>query len=94
MNQIISITAFGFLAALWLAFGAALFLNRELLGSAWRAFRSLPLLVQLVLALLILPVVLGLWIWNSRLPAWLRLGLVAGLAWFTISTFFPRLPLA
>jgi hypothetical protein len=94
MNLMISFTSFAILALLWLGFGAALLFNRQILGKAWQSFRRLPLLIQLALALFFLPVVLGLWIWQTSWPVWLRLALVAALAWMTVYTFFPRLPLS
>ncbi len=94
MDTLISVTAFAVLTALWLAFAAALVLNRALLDKAWRMFRSLPLVIQFVVVLLALPVVIGLWVWETRWPIWLRLVLVLGLAWMTIYTFFPRFPVA
>ncbi len=94
MNQIINIAAFVILTLLWLGFGAALLFNRGILDRAWASFRTLPVLIQIVLGLLVLPVALGLWIWQTRWPAWLRLVLVIGLAWATIYTFFPALPAA
>ena len=90
-DLLISITAFTVLTILWLGFGAALLLNRELLDKAWRLFRSWNILIQLFVAFLVLPVVLGLWIWHTRWPVWARLVLVVGLAWITEYTFFPRL---
>jgi hypothetical protein len=90
-DLLINITAFTVLTLLWLGFGAALLLNRAILSRAWNVFRSWNILVQLFVVLLILPVVLGLWIWQARWPLWLRLLLVAGLAWMTEYTFFPRL---
>lgn len=90
-DLLINIIAFTVLTLLWLGFGAALIVNREYLDKAWRMFRSWNILIQLFIALLVLPVVLGLWIWQTRWPAWLRLLLVAGLAWMTEYTFFPRL---
>ena len=54
-------------------------------------FRSWNILIQLFVVLLVLPVVLGLWIWQTRWPSWVRLVLVVGLAWMTEYTFFPRL---
>ena len=87
----ISIIAFTVLTLLWLGFGIALLLNREFLDRVWRLFRSWNILLQLFVALLILPVVLGLWIWQTRWPFWVRLILVVGLAWMTEYTFFPRL---
>lgn len=87
----ISIIAFTVLTLLWLGFGIALLLNREFLDRVWRLFRSWNILIQLFVALLVLPVVLGLWIWQTRWPFWVRLVLVVGLAWMTEYTFFPRL---
>jgi hypothetical protein len=90
-DLLINIIAFTVLTVLWIGFGAALFLNRELLDNAWRLFRSWSILIQLFIALLVLPVVLGLWIWQTRWPGWVRLAFVAGLAWTTEYIFFPRL---
>jgi hypothetical protein len=89
-NQIIAYIAFGVLAFLWLAFFAAMLINPELLNTAWQTFRGWPLIVQLVVGLLTLPVTLGLWIWNTAWPIWLRLILVIGLAGVTLYTFFPK----
>lgn len=89
-DLLIGMIAFTVLTLLWFGFGAALLLNRELLDKAWRLFRSWNVLIQLFAALFVLPVVLGLWIWQTRWPAWLRLFLVVGLAWMTEYTFFPQ----
>jgi len=75
---------------LWLAFIAALIFRREILKNTWQRIRSLHLLVQLILWLLFLPVMLGLWIWQTSWPLWLRLILVVSLAWWNVFVFFPR----
>lgn len=90
-NTLVNMIAFVGLTLLWLFFLAALLFKHELLEQAWRTFRSWPLLAQLVVALFTLPVVIGLWIWQMKWPAWLRVALVVGLAWVTIYTFFPAL---
>ena len=90
-DLIINTFAFTVLTLLWLGFGIALLVNREFLDRAWRLFRSWNILIQLFVALLVLPVILGLWIWQTRWPGWIRLVIVAGLAWMTEYTFFPRL---
>lgn len=89
-DLLISTLAFTILSLLWLAFGFALLFNRPALERTWQWFSKTPLLIKLLLALLFLPVVIGLWIWNTRWPFWLRLALVAGLAWMTIYTFLPK----
>ena len=90
-DLLISIFAFTVLTLLWLGFGIVVLLNRDFLDRAWHSFRSWNILIQLFVTLLVLPVVLGLWIWQTRWPSWVRLVLVVGLAWMTEYTFFPRL---
>lgn len=89
-DRIINIFAFAVLTLLWLAFAAALIFNRDLLDTTWQSFRSWPLIIQVIVGFLVLPVAAGLWIWETSWPVWLRLILVAGLAWVTVYTFFPR----
>lgn len=89
-DRIINIIAFSVLTALWLAFTAALLVNPALLDTVWQSFRSWSLILQILVGLLALPVIAGLWIWETSWPLLVRLILVAGLAWVTIYTFFPR----
>jgi hypothetical protein len=91
-NRWINIFAFTVLTLLWLAFGVALLFNRELLDAAWQTFRGWPLVLQIIVGLLVLPVTLGLWIWETSWPLWLRLILVIGLATMTVYLFYPRKP--
>ncbi len=93
-TMLFNIFVFALFTLLWLAFAAALLFKRERLASMWQSIRKLPLVIQLVLWLLFLPVMLGLWIWNTTWPGWLRLALVLGLAWWNVYVFFPRAPLA
>ena len=90
INTIISFGAFAILTLLWLGFGAILIFNQAILDSVWQSFRGLPWAIQGVVWLLILPVALGLWVWESPWPLWIRLILVIGLGWATIYTFFPK----
>ena len=92
--MIFNIFIFILFAQLWLAFALALYLKQEALNNTWQTVRRLPLLVQLLLWLLFLPVLLGVWIWQTSWPKWLRLTLVAGLAWWNVFLFFPRLPVS
>lgn len=92
MEMVFNIFVFTVFTLLWFAFLAALIFKRETLTNIWRSIRKLPLLIQLILWLLFLPVMVGLWIWNTSWPLWLRLVLVAGLAWWNVYVFFPRPP--
>jgi hypothetical protein len=89
-----NIFVFTLFTLLWLAFAAALLFKRERLKDIWRSIRRMNILVQLLLWLLFLPVMLGLWIWQTTWPLWLRLLLVAGLAWWNMFMFFPRPPVS
>ena len=89
-DRIINIFAFAVLTLLWLGFAIALVINPDTLDTIWQTLRGWPLILQLVIGLLVLPVVLGLWIWQTSWPLLLRLVLVLGLAWVTVYTFFPR----
>ena len=89
-DRIINIFTFAVLTLLWLRFAVAFLFNPDTLDTPWQAFRSWPLILQLVVGLLVLPVVLGLWVWQTSWPLLLRLVLVLGLAWVTVYTFFPR----
>ena len=88
-NRIINLAAFAVLTLLWLIFAIALVFNRELLASAWQTLRGWPLVMQVIVWLLTLPVTLGLWIWQTAWPLALRLVLILGLAWATVYTFYP-----
>jgi hypothetical protein len=82
--------AFIIFVALWVAFGAGLIWNQGGVDAAWQWIRDLPLLVQAVVWLLFLPVVMGLWIWDTSWPLLVRLLLVGGLAAWSVMIFLPR----
>jgi hypothetical protein len=74
----------------WLAFGGALLLSREALDGAWHFFRHQSRVVQGLEAVLLLPWVVALAVWESRWALAVRVVLVVGLAWATIFAFLPR----
>jgi hypothetical protein len=87
---VLSGVAFVAFALLWLGFGAALIWSQGSLDAAWHWIRTLPLLVQGLVWLLFLPVVIGLWIWESTWPLIVRVVLIAGVAWWNLLVFLPR----
>jgi hypothetical protein len=80
---------FAIFAALWIIFGFALVRSQGSLDRAWAKIRSLPLVVQLVVWLLFLPVMIGLRIWESPWPAATRLMVVLALAVVNLVMFLP-----
>jgi ABC-type amino acid transport system permease subunit len=75
---------------IWVAFGAGLLLSQGSLDQAWQAIRGLPLIVQVLVWLLFLPVMIGLWVWETTWPLILRLVLVVGIAGWNLLIFLPK----
>jgi hypothetical protein len=83
----VAFVAFG---VLWASFAAALVWSQGSLHDAWQWVGGLPILVQGVVWLLFLPVMAGLWVWETTWPLLVRLLLVAGLAGWSLLMFLPR----
>lgn len=81
---------FGVVLVLWIAFGAVLIFNAGSLDDLWQSFRDQPLLVQVIGWIVLLPWLIGLWVWETTWPLVARVVVVAGLAVATIFMFFPR----
>lgn len=81
---------FALFALIWVAFGVGLVWSQGTIDAAWTNIRSLPLLVQGLVWLLFLPVMVGLWIWETTWPLAVRLLLVLGIAGWNLLIFLPR----
>jgi hypothetical protein len=77
-------------AVIWGAFGVGLVLSQGSVDAAWELVNGLPLIVKAVVWLLFLPVMVGLWIWETTWPLALRLLLVIGIAGWNLLIFLPR----
>ena len=77
-------------AVIWIAFGAGLIFSQGSVDQAWQVIRDLPLIVQIVVWILFLPVMIGLWIWETSWPLVIRLVLVIGIAGWNLLMFLPR----
>jgi len=76
-------------AVLWAAFAVGLLWSQGSVDAAWQSIRDLPLLVQAVVWILFLPVMAGLWIWETTWPLVVRLVLVVGLAGWNLLVMMP-----
>ena len=85
----VNIFVFVLFAVLWIGFAWALLANQGSLDAAWQWIRGLPLILQGIVWLLFLPVVAGLWIWESDWPSAVRLVLLLGVGFFNLYLFFP-----
>ena len=81
---------FAIFAVIWIAFGAALILGQGSLDEAWRTIQGLHPIVQIVVWVLFLPVMAGLWIWETTWPLVVRLTLVIGVAGWNLLVFLPK----
>ena len=81
---------FAIFAIFWAAFAVALIWSHGSLDAAWHWVRSLPLILQGIVWLLFLPVMVGLWIWETTWPLVLRLVVVTGIAGWNLIVFLPR----
>jgi hypothetical protein len=81
---------FAIFALIWIAFAAALIWSQGSLDQAWTAIRGLPLILQAVVWVLFLPVMVGLWVWETSWPLVVRLVLVLGVAGWNLLVFLPK----
>ena len=71
-------------ALIWLAFGVALIWSQGSLDAAWQWVRDQPWPIEGLIWVLFLPVMAGLWIWETSWSLIVRLVLVIGLAGWTL----------
>jgi hypothetical protein len=90
MESVFNVAVFLLFAALWVGFAAALIWSQGSLDQTWEWIRGQHIVVQGVVWLLFLPVVAGLWVWETSWPLIARLVLVAGLGFANVVAFFPR----
>jgi len=81
---------FAAFAGLWLLFGAAVLVNPAALTDTWNVVGGWPLPVQAIVWLLFLPLMVGLWIWQTDWPLLIRLALIVALAAWNVRVFMPR----
>lgn len=81
---------FALFALIWIAFGAGLLWSQNSVDQAWVTIRGLPLVVQLLVWLLLLPVMIGLWVWETSWPLLVRAVLLFGIAGWNLLVFLPR----
>jgi len=71
--QVLSTYAVVIFAILWAGFAIALAVNREWLDLLWNWVRALPAVAEVIVWVLLLPIMAGLWIWESSWSALVRL---------------------
>ncbi|MCB9136172.1 MAG: hypothetical protein H6636_12145 [Anaerolineales bacterium] len=71
---------------LWVGFVIALITNREWLDMLWNYAQALPLVPRIIIWMIFLPIMVGLWIWESSWPALGRVsGFIGIVAWTLVA---------
>ena len=84
VSRVLGTYAILIFAILWVGFALALLVNPEWLDLLWNWVRALPTVAEILVWLLFLPIVVGLWIWESSWPALARLLAFAGIVGWTL----------
>ena len=84
VDLVLAVGAFALFVLLWVGFAVALAGNRGLLDAAWDWLRGLPTPAQVVVWVAILPIAVGLWIWESTWPSIVGFSLAAGMVAWTL----------
>jgi hypothetical protein len=82
--RVLSTYAVVVIAVMWLGFVIALLVNPEWLDMLWEWVRALPILLQIIVWVIFLPVMVGLWAWESSWSVFVKLLVLAGLVGWTI----------
>jgi hypothetical protein len=91
VSRVLSTYAVVIFVVLWVGFGIALVVNPDWLDTLWNSVRELPLVAEIIVWVLFLPIMVGLWIWESSWPVLLRVLGFAGIVGWTllaVSSFF------
>jgi len=83
-SRVLSAYALVVFVILWVGFTIALISNRDWLDLLWNGVQALPLLIQIIIWVVFLPVMVSLWIWESTWPNLLRMIGFAGIGIWTI----------
>jgi hypothetical protein len=84
VSQVLSTYAIAIFAMLWVGFAIALVVNPEWLESLWNWVGALPPAAEIIVWVLFLPIMTGLWIWESSWPALVRTLAFAGVVVWTL----------
>ena len=84
VSRVLSTYAIVIFALLWGGFAIAVVVNREWLDLLWHWTQALPSVAEIIVWVLFLPIMVGLWAWESSWPVLLRLLALAGIVVWTL----------
>ena len=83
-SRILSTYAIVIFAILWIGFVIALIANPEWLNLIWNWVQALPIVAEVIIWVLFLPIMVGLWIWESSWSTFITILAFAGIIVWTI----------
>ena len=89
--RVLSTYAIVIFAMLWVGFATALIVNRAWLDLLWNWVQALPTVAEIIVWVVFLPIMVGLWIWESSWSALVRLLASVGIVVWTflaVSSFW------
>lgn len=87
--RVFSWISVGVVVLLWAMFAAAAWASPGTLTDVWARVEGLPMASRFVVWVVALPWMVGLAIWQGSWPEFVRLTLLAGLAFASVWTFYP-----
>ena len=87
-SRVLSTYAIVIFAILWVGFAIALIANREWLDLLWDWVRALPTVTEIIVWVFFLPIVVGLWIWESSWSAFVSVLAFVGIFVWTLLAVF------
>ena len=84
VSRVLGTYAIVIFALLWAGFAIALVVNPLWLDLLWNWVRALPPVAEIIVWVLFLPIMVGLWIWESSWPDLVRLLAFAGIVVWTL----------
>ena len=83
--RVLSTYAILIFAIMWGGFAVALVVNLEWLDLLWNWVRALPSAAEIIIWVSFLPIMVGLWIWESSWSTLVRLMAYVGIVVWTLS---------
>jgi hypothetical protein len=84
LDRAFAIGAFAMFIVVWVGFVLALRGDHGFVDSAWQWLRGLPVPVQVVVWVIVLPIAVSLWIWESTWPPLVGFLLAGGMVAWTL----------
>jgi hypothetical protein len=83
-SRVLGTYAIAIFAILWVGFAIAMVVNPERLDHLWSWVQALPRVAEIIVWVLFLPIVVGLWIWESSWSVLVRLLAFGGIIVWTL----------